>query len=88
MFDRKSNLRQPFLLALTFCLLAAVGCQHAEVHSRLAANSSRCGRTFDDTLRMFRRYYGEQRPLPFLMIETWNDYEEGTAIENGVASCK
>ena len=47
--------------------------------------SSRCGKTLDDTLRMFRRYYNEQRPLPFLMIETWNDYEEGTAIENGVA---
>jgi hypothetical protein len=50
--------------------------------------SARCGRTFDDTLRMFRRYYNEQRPIPFLMIETWNDYEEGTAIENGVESCK
>jgi hypothetical protein len=49
--------------------------------------SSRCGKTFDDTLRLFRRYYGEQRPLPFLMIETWNDYEEGTAIEGGVG-CK
>lgn len=44
----------------------------------------RCGKTFDDTLRLFRRYYNEQRPLPFLMIETWNDYEEGTAIEGGV----
>jgi hypothetical protein len=47
----------------------------------------RCGKTFDDTLRLFRRYYTEQRPLPFLMIETWNDYEEGTAIEDGVG-CK
>ena len=50
--------------------------------------NSRCGKTFEDTLRMFRRYYNEQRPLPFLMIETWNDYEEGTAIENGVQACK
>ncbi len=48
----------------------------------------RCGKTFDDTLRLFRRYYNEQRPLPFLMIETWNDYEEGTAIEGGVGACK
>ena len=39
-------------------------------------------------LRLFRRYYSEQRPLPFLMIETWNDYEEGTAIEGGVDACK
>jgi len=50
--------------------------------------SARCGRTFDDTLRLFRRYYNEQRPLAFLMIETWNDYEEGTAIEGGVGGCK
>ena len=48
----------------------------------------RCGRTFSDTLRLFRRYYDQQRPLPFLMIETWNDYEEGTAIERGVPTCK
>ncbi len=50
--------------------------------------SSRCGRTFDETLRLFRRYYDAQRPLPFLMIVTWNDYEEGTAIERGVNTCK
>ena len=48
----------------------------------------RCGRTFSDTLRLFRRYYDQQRPLPFLMIVTWNDYEEGTAIERGVPTCK
>lgn len=56
--------------------------------SRNRHMSSRCGKTFDDTLRMFRRYYNDQRPLPFLMIETWNDYEEGTAVENGVDTCK
>jgi len=48
----------------------------------------RCGRTFLDTMRLFRRYYNQQHPLPFLMIETWNDYEEGTAIERGVPTCK
>jgi hypothetical protein len=56
--------------------------------SRNRKMSARCGRTLDDTLRMFRRYYNGQRQLPFLMIETWNDYEEGTAIENGVDTCK
>ena len=49
---------------------------------------ARCGRTFSDALRLFRRYYDQQHPLPFLMIETWNDYEEGTAIERGVNTCK
>jgi len=49
--------------------------------------SPRCGKTFDDTLRMFRAYYSDSRPLPFLMIDTWNDYEEGTAIEKGLPRC-
>ena len=49
---------------------------------------ARCGRTFDDTLRLFRRYYDKEHQLPFIMVETWNDYEEGTAIEKGVNTCK
>jgi Glycosyl hydrolase family 99 len=49
--------------------------------------SPRCGKTFEDTLRMFRAYYSDSRPLPFLMIDTWNDYEEGTAIEKGLPRC-
>jgi hypothetical protein len=48
---------------------------------------ARCGKTFEDTLRMFHRYYDDSHPLPFLMIATWNDYEEGTAIEAGLARC-
>ena len=42
---------------------------------------SRCGKTLEDTTRLYGRYYDDANPLPFLMIETWNDYEEGTAIE-------
>ena len=42
---------------------------------------SRCGKTMDDTMRLYARYYDAANPLPFLLIETWNDYEEGTAIE-------
>jgi hypothetical protein len=42
---------------------------------------SRCGKTFDETLTFYRRYYDSSNPPPFLLIETWNDYEEGTAIE-------
>ena len=46
----------------------------------------RCGKTFDDTLRVFRKYH-ETTPMPYLLIATWNDYEEGTAIENGISYC-
>jgi hypothetical protein len=42
---------------------------------------ARCGKTFDDTLRLYEKYYDAATPLPFLMVETWNDYEEGTAVE-------
>jgi hypothetical protein len=49
--------------------------------------NSRCGKTLADSLRVFRRYYNGSHPLPFLMIDTWNDYEEGTAIERGMSKC-
>ena len=43
--------------------------------------AARCGQTFEETLALYHKYYDDSRPLPFLLIETWNDYEEGTAIE-------
>lgn len=49
--------------------------------------SQRCGQTFADTMKLWRQYYAADRPLPFLLIATWNDYEEGTAIERGLAKC-
>ena len=47
----------------------------------------RCGKTFEDTLNLYRRYFDDSHPIPFIMIATWNDYEEGTAIEQGLARC-
>jgi hypothetical protein len=49
---------------------------------------SDCGKTFDATLNMYEHYYDSANPLPFMLIETWNDYEEGTAIERrNVSGC-
>ncbi len=31
--------------------------------------------------------YNAQQQLPFLQLVTWNDYEEGSALEPGIASC-
>lgn len=42
---------------------------------------ARCGQTFEDTLHFYSRYFDASHPPPFILIETWNDYEEGTAIE-------
>jgi hypothetical protein len=50
--------------------------------------SQRCGKTFEDTLRLSQEYFPPDHPLPFLLIATWNDYEEGTAIERGLAKCQ
>ena len=49
--------------------------------------SARCGQTFADTSSYWRNAMPAGQPPPFLMIETWNDYEEGTAIEPGIPSC-
>jgi Glycosyl hydrolase family 99 len=48
----------------------------------------RCGQTFEDTLKVFHNHNDPERPMPFVMVATWNDYEEGTQIENGISDCK
>jgi hypothetical protein len=49
--------------------------------------SARCGQTFKDTLNYWHTEFPPDQPIPFLMLETWNDYEEGTAIERGLPTC-
>jgi hypothetical protein len=56
--------------------------------SRNRHMNPRCGRTLEESLQMFRHYYDASRPLPFLLIETWNDYEEGTNVEGGGRGCQ
>jgi hypothetical protein len=48
---------------------------------------ARCGQTFEDTLRLFQENNEPSHPIPFVLIATWNDYEEGTAIERGLPRC-
>ncbi|MHB1744360.1 MAG: glycoside hydrolase family 71/99 protein, partial [Acidobacteriaceae bacterium] len=49
--------------------------------------SARCGQTFQDTFNFWRKYVPADDPIPFVMIETWNDYEEGSAVEHGIPTC-
>jgi hypothetical protein len=49
--------------------------------------SARCGQTFADTSNFWRKYFPPDDLLPFVMIETWNDHEEGTSIEDGIPTC-
>jgi hypothetical protein len=46
----------------------------------------RCGQTLTDTLNLWHQYSAEHY-MPYLLIGTWNDYEEGTAIEKGINTC-
>jgi hypothetical protein len=48
--------------------------------------AARCGKTFSDTFNLWKQN-SASHPMPFLLIETWNDYEEGTAVEKGIAGC-
>jgi len=48
--------------------------------------AARCGQTWRDTFNFWRRVFPNDPP-PFLLVETWNDHEEGTAIEDGIPSC-
>lgn len=49
--------------------------------------SARCGQTYRDTFNFWRKFMPANDPIPFMMIETWNDYEEGSAIEPGIPTC-
>ncbi len=49
--------------------------------------SARCGQTFADTSNFWHKYFSSDDPPPFMMVETWNDHEEGTAVEDGIPAC-
>lgn len=49
--------------------------------------SARCGQTFHDTFDLWQKFFPAGQIIPFLLIETWNDYEEGSAIETGIPAC-
>lgn len=49
--------------------------------------SARCGQTYSDTFNFWRKEFPPSDPPPFVMVETWNDHEEGTAIEGGIPTC-
>ncbi|HEX4065043.1 MAG TPA: endo-1,3-alpha-glucanase family glycosylhydrolase [Acidobacteriaceae bacterium] len=49
--------------------------------------SARCGQTLRDTFNEWKKFFPAGQTIPFLMIETWNDYEEGTDIERSIPAC-
>jgi hypothetical protein len=49
--------------------------------------SEQCGQTWVNGISEANKYYSANRQLQFIMVDTWNDYEEGTTIESGIDNC-
>jgi hypothetical protein len=47
----------------------------------------KCGQTWLSTWNEVRKYYSTSLQLPNMQLVTWNDYEEGTALEVGIDNC-
>lgn len=47
----------------------------------------RCGQTWLDTFNEIGKLYSATDQLPALQIVTWNDYDEGSAVEPGIDNC-
>jgi hypothetical protein len=49
--------------------------------------SQQCGQTWLQTFSEINGLYNSGKPLPYMQIVTWNDYEEATEIETGISNC-
>jgi hypothetical protein len=49
--------------------------------------SARCGQTYRDSSELWKKYFPTGQVIPFMLIQTWNDYEEGSQIETGLPTC-
>jgi len=50
--------------------------------------AQQCGQVLLNSAAEISTYFGGTNPqLPYLQVVTWNDYEEGTAVENGIDNC-
>lgn len=46
-----------------------------------------CGQTWLASLNEVSKFYSSSHQLAALQLVTWNDYDEGTAIESGIDNC-
>ena len=50
--------------------------------------AQQCGQVLLNTANEISKYFGGTKPqLPYLQVITWNDYEEGTSVEEGIDNC-
>jgi hypothetical protein len=52
------------------------------------AVAQQCGQVLLKTANEISKYFGGTKPqIPYVQVITWNDYEEGTAVEEGIDNC-
>lgn len=49
--------------------------------------NQQCGQTWLATFAQIAKHYSASHQLDSLQINTWNDYEEGSAVEPGINNC-
>lgn len=50
--------------------------------------AQQCGQVLLNTAHEISRYFGGAKPqIPYIQVITWNDFEEGTAVEEGIDNC-
>jgi hypothetical protein len=50
--------------------------------------AQQCGQVLLKTAAEISKYFGGAKPqIPYVQVITWNDYEEGTAVEDGIDNC-
>ena len=50
--------------------------------------AQQCGQVLLNTAKEISKYFGGSNPqIPYVQVVTWNDYEEGTAVEDGIDNC-
>jgi hypothetical protein len=50
--------------------------------------AQQCGQVLLKNANEISKYFGGSRPqIPYVQVITWNDYEEGTAVEDGIDNC-
>jgi hypothetical protein len=49
--------------------------------------NQQCGQAWTQSISEAGQFYSSGNQLPAIQIATWNDYEEGTAIEPGIDNC-
>lgn len=93
-FDPELNLQQTFFQAAQQApQRLAVGTAFKGFNDTLAAWGTNrvidqnCGETWLQSLSEIGKFYSSGNQLPALQIATWNDYEEGTSIEDGIDNC-